>query len=336
MAPFRQLSQNMNSQNRIPLNPCIAALLVLLTTFASGALFGPDAYLLLDDMHGLPRDAKVDWRGVEVGKLSRLGMEKGRHRVELTIEKQYLENMHADIRFTIDDTAKVIRLVGGAGTTYPALEKGAEILESPSVGAKAAAAGMRVVEDARDGFSGFFRGLRGPSAPESPTKPSEPAENTADWKEWMQGGIDFYVLGTLEGVSKGAPVVWKGGVIGRVTGTTTQDSVPKVEVRLLPGYRGQLHSDVRFVVAGGNPAGIRLVGGNDEAAPLLAKGAIVPAQTPSEAGERAGTAFRNWLQNGTDTAKELGRAINDKQLIRAIEEEIRNQQQAGAPKEKTN
>jgi hypothetical protein len=326
----------MNSQNRITLKFCIASLCVFLNTFASGALFGPDAYLLLDDMHGLPRDAKVDWRGVEVGKLSRLGMEKGRHKVELSIEKQYLENMHTDIRFTIDETAKVIHLVGGAGTTYPALEKGAEILQSPSASSKAAAAGLRVVEDAKDGVSGFFKGLRGPIVPESPTKPSEPIENSVDWKEWMQGGIDFYLLGILEGVSKGAPIIWKGGVIGRVTGITTQDKIPKLEVRLLPGYRGQLHSDVRFVVAGGNPVGIRLVGGNDEATPLLAKGAIVPAQTASEAGERAGTAFRSWLQNGGDAAKELGRAINDKELIRAIEEEIQNQQKAGAPKEKTN
>ena len=100
---------------------------IFLNAFAPGALFGPDAFLLLDDMHGLPRDAKVDWRGMEVGKLSRLGMEKGRHKVELSIEKQYLDNMHADIRFTIDETARVIHLVGGAGTTYPAFEKGAEI-----------------------------------------------------------------------------------------------------------------------------------------------------------------------------------------------------------------
>jgi len=106
--------------------------------------------------------------------------------------------------------------------------------------------------------------------------------------------------------------------------------------RLLRCYRGQLHSDVRFVVAGGRPVAIRLIGGTDEAAPLLARGATVPAQTPAEAGERAGAAFRNWLQNGAEAAKELGRAVNDKQLLRAIEEEIRNQQQGGAPMEKTN
>jgi hypothetical protein len=320
---------------RLPVRTCISLLLLLFTALAQAALFGPDAYLLLNDMQGLPRDAKVHWRGVEVGKISRLGMEKGRHRVELTLEKQYLENMRADIRFTIDETSKVLRLIGGAGTASPAFEKGSEILEAPSTAAKAVAAGRRAVDDAKDGVRGFLKGLRGQPQQDAGAKTAEPAENSPDWTEWMHSGVDFYMVGVMDGVAKGAPILWKGGVIGRVTGAVTQGNLPKVEARLFPGYRGQLHSDVRFVVAGGNPVGIRLIGGTEEAAPLLARGAIVPAQTPAEAGERAGAAFRNWLQNGAEAAKELGRAVNDKQLIRAIEEEIRNQQQGGSPREKT-
>ena len=326
----------MRSSFRLSTRTGIYLTLLLLTGLATAAFFGPDAYLLLNDMQGLPRDAKVDWRGAEVGRISRLGMEKGRHRVELSIEKQYLENMRSDIRFTIDETAKVVHLVGGATNALPAFEKGSEILEAPSPTAQAVAVGKRAIDDAKDGVSGFIKGLRGRVHQDASDRKSEPAENSPDWTEWMGGGIDFYMIGSMDGVAKGAPVLWKGGVIGRVTGTNTQDNLPKVEVRLFPGYRGQLHSDVRFVVAGGNPMGIRLIGGTDEAAPLLSRGAMVPAQTPAEAGERAGAAIRNWIQNGTEAAKELGRAINDKQMLRAIEEEIQNQQRGSVPKERTN
>ena len=323
----------MRNSLRLLVRTCLTILLALP---ASAALFGPDAYIYLDDMKGLPRDAKVDWRGGEVGRISRLGMEKGRHRVELSIERQYLENMRADVRFTVDETTKVVHLVGGVGDAFPLLQKGSEIPEAPSSAAKAVAAGIRAIDEARDGITGFLRGLRGQAPQEAPAADVEPAASSPEWTEWMRGGIDFYLSGPMEGVAKGAPIFWKGGLIGRVTGVTVQNNSPRVEVRLFPGYRGQLHSDVRFGLAGANPTGIRLIGGNDDAAPLLAKGATVPAETPAEAGERAGGAFRNWLQNGTEAAKELGRAINETQLLRAIEEEIQNQQGGGAPKEKTN
>ncbi|NBV86399.1 MAG: hypothetical protein EBS01_09095, partial [Verrucomicrobia bacterium] len=112
--------------------------------------------------------------------------------------------------------------------------------------------------------------------------------------------------------------------------------LPQVEVRLFPGYRGQLRRGVRFVLSGRNPVGIELVGGTDESASPLPKGATVPSQSPGEAGERAGSAIRNWLQQSGESVKELGRSLKDKDLLRTIEEELRSQPQSAAPGERTN
>lgn len=296
------------------------------------ALFGPDLFFLVDDMRGLPKDAPVDWRGAAVGKIRALGMERGKHRVELEIEAQYLKSMHVDIRFSIDAESKRVRLTGGDSESLPKVEKGSQILQEVSPAVKGAAVTRKKLDSAMDGVKGFLRGIRGPQVQDPSQPPQAPSSGSEGWSEWINAGTDFSIYGEIVGLTEESPVIWQGGYVGRIVKVGHQNAQLYADVRLFSGYRGKMFSDARFILERGNPATLKIVGGTDESAGPLKKGAILPPLSASEAGERAGTAIRHWVLRGGEAFKEVFSAMQDREVLRALEEEAAR---GTAPADKT-
>ena len=296
------------------------------------ALFGPDLFFLVDDMQGLPKESVVDWRGAAVGKIKSLGMERGKHRVELEIEAQYFNNMHADIRFSIDPAAKRVHLTGGDSESFPKIEKGFQVTQETSPAVKGAVVTRKQLDVAMDGVRGFVRGIRGPQVQDPVKPPSAPSSGSEGWGEWVAAGTDFSIYGDIVGLTEESPVVWQGGYVGKIVKIGYQNSQLYADVRLFSGYRGKMFSDARFILERGSPATLKIVGGTEESTGLLKKGGILPPLSAGEAGERAGAALRNWVLRSGESAKEVFSAMQDREVLRAVEEEAAK---GAAPAEKT-
>jgi hypothetical protein len=312
--------KSLNSTRRL----LVLCIVISMSSPLLAALFGSDIFFLVDDLHGLPKESLVDWRGALVGKIKSLGMERGKHRVELDIEAQYFNNMHADIRFSIDPEAKRVHLTGGDSESFPKIEKGSQISQEASPVVKGAVVTRNQLNVAMDGVRGFLRGIRGPRVQDPLKPPLDPSLGSEGWGDWVAAGTDFSIHGEIVGLTEDSPVVWQGGYVGKVVKIGCQNSKFHADVRLFSGYRGKIFSDARFILEPGSPATLKIVGGTEESAGLLKKGGILPPLSAGEAGERAGTALRNWVLRSSEAAKEAFSAMQEREVQRATQEESAN------------
>ena len=284
------------------------------------SIFGPDAYLVVDDLRGLQKTATVEWKGANIGKATVVGMENGKHRVDLSIEAKYFSNVHSDVRFVLDSETGRIRLVGGDTNASPPLPKGAQILELPKLATQATQAAKNVLGNAIDGVKGFTKGVAG--NPEgSSTEENKPVNSNKKpllGLDWFGGGPDVILLGNLEDISPGALVKWQGGTIGKVVKITTEGAGGRADVQLSSGYQGKLRNDARFAVEKGTPVAVKIIGGTDPVAPPLAKGATLRQQTAEELGTKAGVIVRGLIKQGVDATRDA---------VKTVEEEVKKQSQ---------
>ncbi len=98
------------------------------------------------------------------------------------------------------------------------------------------------------------------------------------------GGPDFYVVvQDAKGLEKGAPVLWRGTEVGRVSRVEAGAGGVRVDVSLEKAARKTIRADVRAgiekgALTAGKPV-LRLYGGTDASAPILGRGERVLEST---------------------------------------------------------
>lgn len=290
----------------------------LFSPAAESAFFGPDAYLLVNDLRGLQKSASLEWKGAKIGKATVVGMENGQHRLDLSIQSDYFSNLHADVRFVLDGEAGKITLIGGDKHGSPNILKGDQIFEAQNLATQGTQVVKDILRNALDGVKGFTKGVARDSDSSSPedNKRFDSNKNTSRSLDWLRGRPDLILRGNLEETSSGTPVKWQGGIIGKIVKITNFGAEEQAEVQLSSGYQGQLRSDARFAIEKGMPVTVNIIGGVDPAAVALEKGATIRQQSAEDLGSKAGVLVRGLIKQGVEASRDA---------VKTIQEEVKKQ-----------
>lgn len=302
----------------------VTALLLALVPMGIGRILQqPDAIIYLSNMEGIGDRAEVVWKGRKVGSISGRTMERGVHRLELTLDPTLFKTAHADAEVRIDRNNGLLVLVGGDRKTEPFLERGAEIALERGKVLKSVAAARQGFEEAVEKIAGFWEGLCGPVK-----KRPELGEDDAQTrivkraKTDKQEG-DYFVVGSLDGIEVGASVEWNGARIGTVSHVGYYERRQKAEVVLENGYFGKLRSDARVQIVQLEPPVMRIIGGDDASHKIIELGGRIPLQSIGDQSRLAGANLRSLFRDVAGEFHDLWRSIADKQFLRETEERDR-------------
>ena len=300
------------------------ALLLALVPVGIGTISQqPDALIYLQNLEGIGDRAEVIWKGRKVGSISGRTMERGVHRVELSLDPAVYKTVHSDAEVRIDRHNGVLVLVGGDQKSEPFLEKGAELALERGKVLKDAVVARKGLEEAVEKIAGFWEGLCGPvkKRPELGEDDAHPRTVKRSKTEKQEG--DFFVVGPLGGIEVGASVEWNGARIGSISKLDYYNRRQKAGVVLESGYSGKLRSDARVQIVQSETPFMRIIGGDDASYKILEPGDRMPIQSLGDEGKLAGVKLRAALHDVAGEFQDLWRTVTDKEFLRDIEERDR-------------
>lgn len=313
----------MKTSPRIAAAMAAALLLALVPMGISRILQQPDALIYLPSMEGIGDRAEVVWKDRKVGSISGRTMDRGVHRLELTLDPALFKSVHADVEVRIDRNSGFLLLVGGDRKTEPLLEKGVELTLERGTLLKGVSAARQGFEEAVEKIAAFWEGWCGPAK-----KRPILAEDNTQTRIVQRGKIenqegDFFVVGSLDGIEVGSSVEWNGARIGKVSQVGYYQRWQKADVVLENGYFGKLRSDARVQIVQLEPPVIRVIGGDDASQKIVEPGGRIPLQSISDKSRLAGANLRSLFRGVTGEFHDLWRSIADKQFLRETEERER-------------
>lgn len=310
----------MNVSPRIAVAVVSALLLVLAPVGIGRILQQPDALVYIQNMEGISDHAEVVWKGRKVGSISGRTMDRGVHRLELTLAPAVFKTVRSDAEVHIDRSNGLLVLVGGDRKSEPFLQKGAELALERGRVFKSVAVARRGFEEAVENMFGFWEGLCGPVKKCPGLGPDDAQSRVVKRGKTDDQAVDFFVVGPLDGIEVGTRVEWKGARIGKVSQVGYYDRREKAGVVLESGYFGKLRTDARVQIVQSEPPFIRVIGGDDASHKVIETGGHMPLQSIADEGKLAGANLRALFHDFASEFQDLWRTITDKKFLREIEE----------------